>query len=334
MTGMMRQVRDIGEFAMIERIARMLPVSPGVIRGIGDDCAVVRVGDRLVLASCDMFIENVHFRRDTASPEDIGWKAAAASVSDIAAMGGAPLFALISLACPADTPVNFVESLYRGMSILMSRFGAVIVGGDTTRCDCTLALDVTILGEAVSGRYLNRRGARPGDLLVCTGPLGLSAAGLDALANHRTATELTHAHRLPRPRVPEGQWLCGQASVHAMIDISDGLLQDAGHLARAGRLGLNILPERLSVAPPLAAYCERYELRPADFILHGGEDYELAFAIAPQSCERALEAFRNEFRTEVAVVGEFSADYTGVRVGGEPAQPGGYDHFREDPPRP
>ena len=165
----MRSLNDMGEFGFIDRLARIIPSSPTVVEGIGDDCAVLRVGERLVLVSTDMFIEDVHFRRAGVSPRDIGWKAASACLSDIAAMGGAPMYCLTSLACPGDETAVFLEEIYRGMLSAMSRFGAVIVGGDTTRSPRGIIIDVIavgdhqlVVGTPVSAGVLGEIGRRVG----------------------------------------------------------------------------------------------------------------------------------------------------------------------------
>ena len=324
----MTTVRDIGEFGLIERITRMLHTSPAVVTGVGDDCAVLRICERLMLVSCDLFVENVHFRREYATWDEIGWKAAASCLSDIAAMGGQPMFVLVALGCPPDTKTNYIQMLYRGISAVVSRFGAVIVGGDTSVTQDGIVLDITAIGQTVGNRCLNRKGARPGDALAVTGPLGLSAAGLHALQQGNGAPALRQAHNSPRPRVPEGQWLCSQPFAHAMIDISDGLAQDAGHICEASHLGVNIDPEKLVITPDLQAYCDEHSLDPMAFVLNGGEDYELAFAMDGEHAERAVEAFGNEFRTQVNVIGEFTTEWSGVRLGGEPLESKGYAHFR------
>jgi thiamine-monophosphate kinase len=328
----METLGDIGEFGLIRRIARLLPAAPSVIEGIGDDCAVLRVQDRLLLVSCDLSIEDVHFRRRTATPETIGWRAATSSLSDIAAMGGLPLFALVSLACPDATPVATVDGIYDGLLDAVTECGAAIVGGDTARSQAGIILDVTVVGEVVGDRYLTRKGARPGDRLVVTGRPGLSAAGLAALERGDDAPVLVHAHHHPVARISEGQWLSAWPDVHALIDISDGLAQDAGHLAEAAGLGLDIDPGLLPVDPALARYCESRGLDPFDFVLTGGEDYELAFAVGAAACEETAGAFRHGFRTEITAVGTFTDAWQGVRVMGRGLDHGGFDHFKRPGP--
>ncbi len=327
----MRTVRELGEFGLIDRISRLLPSSPNVIEGIGDDCAILRVHDHLLLVSVDLFIEDIHFRRNL-EPEQIGWRAAASSLSDIAAMGGVPYFSLISLACPLDTPVGYIEALYRGMTSALSRHNTVIVGGDTTRSPQGLAIDVMVIGEAPAGRYLLRSNAVAGDLLAVTGPLGLSAAGLHALEHGIEAPALIRAHAEPHPRISEGQWLCANRWVHAMIDVSDGLLQDAGHIARTSGLGLDVHRAQIPVDDSLRAYAESAQIDPLEFALFGGEDYELAFALDPEDVPRFIDEFENQFNSKVAILGEFTGDWEGARIDGQPVSRTGFDHFKAQLP--
>ena len=328
----MRCLNEMGEFGFIDRLARIIPTSPTVVEGIGDDCAVLRAGERLLLVSTDMFIEDIHFRREGVSPRDIGWKAASACLSDIAAMGGAPMYCLTSLACTGDETGAFLEEVYRGMLSAMSRFGTVIVGGDTTRSPGKLIIDVVAVGEAVGGRFLRRRGAKVGDVLGVTGSLGCSAAGLHALTHGIACDELVQTHMYPSPRILEGQWLCARDTVHAMIDVSDGLCQDSGHLAKAVRLGVDLHPDRLPVTPALAKYCSEHELDPVELILTGGEDYELLFATDAKTVDKTMEAFHHEFRVPTTVIGTVTDDWTGIRVNGVTPEFEGYDHFKPQKP--
>ncbi|HNR33747.1 MAG TPA: thiamine-phosphate kinase [Candidatus Hydrogenedentes bacterium] len=323
----MSRLRDMGEFGLIAHIAKLAKSAPHVIEGVGDDCAVLRLDRRTLLVSCDLSMEGVHFLPGTP-PEAIGWKSAASSLSDIAAMGGAANFVLVSLACPLDCDVAFIERVYDGLLDALAQYGAVLIGGDTSRSPAGLLLDVTVIGEAVGERCLTRRGARPGDCLAVTGHLGLSAAGLHALKHGHDAPSLVRAHYQPVPRISEGQWLASRPEVHAMIGISDGLAQDAGHLAEAERLGLNIKKQLVPLHPDLAAYVEQHGCDAYAFAVAGGEDYELAFAVDGQACEEVFAAFRREFRTLISVVGRFTDAWHGVRVDGEPMAQGGFEHFR------
>ena len=324
----MKAVGDIGEFKLIERLARLIPSSPNVVESIGDDCAVVRMFGKNMLVTCDMFIENVHFRRSFYRAEDIGWKVAAGAISDIAAMGGTPLFCVVSLACPETTEVVFIEDLYKGMNSIMSRCGAVIIGGNTARNQSGLIIDIMVMGDAHGRNYRRRRGAQAGDLLAVTGYPGESAAGLHALENGKVTPALTQAHLHSMPRVMEGQWLASKDAVRAMMDVSDGVFQDAGHLARAGGLGVNIFLDTLPVSSALKEYSESSGMDAARFLLGGGEDFELLFALSSSSREHFLDDFHHEFQTPVTVIGEFTDNWKDVRLDGEEVEIQGWDHFR------
>ena len=329
----MLSMRELGEFGLIQRIGHLLPPSASVLEGVGDDCAIVRAYDRLFLMSSDLLIEDVHFRRHQLEPDDIGWKAAASCLSDIAAMGGLPMFCLLSLACPGDTDVALVEGIVSGAAQMVNRFGAAIVGGDTSRSVERLMIDMSVVGGTTDGHYLRRRGARPGDLLVVTGDLGLAAGAVHGLENgHPVPQELAQRYRRPSPRIREGQWLCSRPAVHAMMDVSDGLIQDAGHLAAAAGLGVDLRGGELGSLPALEEYAEEYGVNPLQFILCGGEDYELVFALDHAEGQGALDAFHHEFRTVVRVLGEFTEDWTGVRIDGKETGLAGFDHFTR--PRP
>ncbi|GMW01123.1 MAG: thiamine-monophosphate kinase [Candidatus Hydrogenedentota bacterium] len=323
----MRTLNDIGEFGFIEHIRKLLPTTNTVEEGIGDDCAVIRLFDHLLLATSDLFVEDVHFNRAYSPPNAIGWKAATAALSDIGAMGGAPLFCLVSLACPGDTTALFVEELYHGLSSAVSTHGAAIVGGDTTRSHSRISIDVSVIGHANTGRYITRRDARVGDLLAVTGRLGGSAGGLHALRNGQESDALIHAHLYPRALIEEGQWFCNHASVHALIDITDGLLQDCGHMTNHA-VGVNLRADLIPLANELDGYCQSHGLNALELALTGGEDYELAFALDADAAGEVMDAFRREFRTEVHIIGEFTDSWNGVRLDGQAVDSSGFDHFK------
>jgi len=320
-------VGDIGEFRLIERLARILPRPPDAVEGIGDDCAVIRMNDRTMLIAADLSVENVHFRTSTLPAEAIGRRAAVSSLSDIAAMGGAPLYGLVSIACPASTDVAFIEDVYKGIGEAFSSCGAYVIGGDTTKSPNGIAIDVIVLGEASGERCLLRRGASQGDLLAVAGPLGLARAGLHALEHGHDAPALIEAHGHPRARLREGQWLCRSGAVHAMIDVSDGVIQDAGHMAEAAGLGINIRSGSLPIDPDLARYCAVHGLDATHMMLAGGEDYALARALDAAASDQVLAAFRDAFDAELTIIGEFTDEWPGVRVDGAKPHASGFDHF-------
>lgn len=273
------------ELALIERITRGTTVRPGTDLGIGDDAALVRLGDPAV-ASHDMLVEDVHFRRATTSWRDLGAKALAVNVSDIAAMGAVPVAALVGLGLPGDVGEDAVAELYAGMEEVAAEFGMTVAGGDVTAAP-VLVIGVTALGrpqEAVAP--LRRSGGRPGDLLCVTGPLGAAAAGLlllerPALApGLREREALVGAHRRPRPQVAAGLTLAG-GGARALMDVSDGLALDARRLALAcglrARIDLGALPLAAGVAEVAGAAGEDA----TTFALTGGEDHGLLAAVPP-----------------------------------------------------
>jgi thiamine-monophosphate kinase len=324
----MTTLRELGEFGLIRRLTQHLAGAEGLKQGIGDDCAVLSFGDKTLLVTCDLSVEDVHFQRNCPDTKGIGYKVTAAAISDIAAMGGKPLYVFTSLAFPVSTPVELVDGIYGGIEQAVAASGATIAGGDITQSLARIVIDVMVIGEAVDNRYLLRSTAKEGDLLVVTGYPGCSAAGLLALQNGLDLPEFIQAHLYPQPRIAEGQWLAHQTPVHAMIDISDGLIQDAGHLADNSGIGVDIDPDALPVSPVFEKCREAVNLHNPDLILAGGEDYELAFAVDPAEADAVLSEFRKLFLLPVTVVGEFTGQWTGARVSGEAPGQAGFDHFR------
>jgi thiamine-monophosphate kinase len=316
----------LGEFGLLERLTRGLPGGRGVEVGIGDDAAVLALtpGRRLV-ATTDVLVEGVHFSSRLSTPSDWGWKAIAVNLSDLAAMGARPRAALLALTVPGSVPPRRLDHLYEGVAQACSEFGAPLVGGDVS-AGPVLSLAVTALGEV--DRPVTRGGARPGDRLAVTGPLGAAAAGLALLdRDDPPARELLHrypglaaAHRRPRPELAAGPRLA-RAGARAMIDVSDGLAADALHLAEASGLGLVVRAELVPLAPGVAQAARLLGRDAPALALGGGEDYVLAVALPPEVDD-----------PEVTACGEFVAD-PDVRVArtaqAEVALAGlGYDHLR------
>ena len=320
---------ELGEFGIIERLQKVLSSADNVVEGIGDDCAVVRAGDRLLLLSCDAAVEGIHFDRAYATAKEIGWKAATAALSDIAAMGGKASFVLVTLAASEATEAAFVEALLGGIAEATDACGAIVVGGDTTSNPNGLMLDITVIGEVdPAGRYLLRRGASGGDVVAVTGFPGESAAGLDALQKRIDAPVLRAAHLHPNARLAAGQWLAQHASVHAMIDCSDGLAQDVGHIATASALGVDIDGAKLPVSAALRDYVASQDCPPEDFLLAGGEDYELIVAITHSDAEKLCADFQKVFDIPLTNIGTFSDAHRDILVDGQPPARTGYQHFR------
>lgn len=304
---------------MIRRISSSLPEAPPeVMVPVGDDCAVLRLGETTWVAAADMLVEGHHFE-GWASPEDVGYKAVAVNVSDVAAMGAEPRFALSSGGGP-DPEVTL--RCFRGVLEACERFGVYPLGGDTTGAG-VLTLDVSILGQCFQPPVL-RSGARVGDLLAVTGELGASAAGLLVLEGGDTGPErLVRKHLRPEPRVAAGR-AAARLGVHAMIDLSDGLASDVRHICERSGVGCRVELERLPVAGDVRGYFEARSEDPDIVAATGGEDYELLVA-AP---EEVLDAFAGQADVPVTVVGEITGEDVVFLRNGRPANGlSGWNHF-------
>lgn len=310
----------MNEFEIISRISGTLPPAPPeVLVPIGDDCAVLRLGDRTWVAASDMLVAGHHFK-DWAAPEDVGYKAVAVNVSDVAAMGGTPRFVLASGGAP--DPGTTLRCM-RGILEACRDFGVYPLGGDTTRAGA-LTVDVAILGELDAPPVL-RSGARPGDLLAVTGELGASAAGLLALESGASGPErLVDKHLRPAPRVEAGR-AAARLGVGAMIDLSDGLASDARHVCERSGVGCRVDLDLLPVAEDTREFVEPLGHDSVALAATGGEDYELLIS-APESI---LDALTESVEVPVTRIGEVT-DGAGVVFlrGGEMVEGlSGWDHF-------
>ncbi|HEY8339235.1 MAG TPA: thiamine-phosphate kinase [Egibacteraceae bacterium] len=308
------------EFALIARLAPHLAASgddlaagAAVVVGSGDDAAVLRLGDGDLCVAVDVVVDGVHVRRDLSSPADVGWKAVAVNCSDLAAMGATPLAAVVGLCRPPSLPAADVEALYAGAAEAGRRWGLALVGGDTTRAE-QLSVSVTVLGTVARGRAVTRAGARPGDVLVCAGALGAAAAALTAVAaGQQPPATLLAAHRRPRALVEAGRALAA-AGATAMIDVSDGLGADVGHVCEASGVRALLRWEDLPLAPGAVATARAAGADPVDVVVGGGEDYALVAAVPPERAAAAVSAARDAGDAPVAVVGEVLPAGDGPRV--------------------
>ncbi len=273
-------VSEIGEFAVIRRLTGTGAGARGVPLGPGDDAAVVDAPDGRVVACTDMLVEGRHFRLDWSTPEQVGHKAIAQNAADIYAMGARPTAFLVALGCPADTPVSVLEQLNAGLRAEAQAVCAPIVGGDLVQ-SAQLTIAVTAMGDLGGHAAIVRSGARPGDIVAIAGRLGYSAAGLAALAAGRTGpAEVVEAHCQPRPPYASGLD-AAEAGATAMIDISDGLCADLGHVARASGVRINLNAQALSAPPSLVALGAELGIDPESWMLGGGEDHALAASFPP-----------------------------------------------------
>lgn len=335
----------LSEFELIARLTRGLPLRPGVVLGVGDDCAILDTGgNTLLLATCDCQVEGVHFTFQTSSPEEIGRKALAINISDIAAMGGEPRYALISLILPLRQSLEILERIYTGLRQEAEQFAIAIVGGNISGAGKSeqLVIDITLLGSIERGHALMRSGARAGDTLFVTGSLGDSAAGLYTLLHpdHPYPLEardaLRSVHRVPQPRVREGRILSqlGPETVTAMIDISDGLSGDLQHLCERSNVGARIDTTQLPLSKALRTIASVAVHDPFDWALHGGEDYELLFSVSSGKEDLVIEAVQSATGTSITAIGKLCTAEEGMKLVSPGIQekvlvPRSWDHLRQ-----
>lgn len=306
---------DFGEFGLIEALAARFPQGEDVLLGPGDDAALVSFPGGRVVVSTDLLVDGRHFRRDWASALEIGHRAAAQNLSDINAMGGRATALTVGLAAPPDLPAAWALELADGIAEEAGLVGASVVGGDVTRAD-EVMIAITALG-VVDGEPVRRSGARPGDVVAIAGRQGWAAAGLAVLARgFRSPRVLVEAHRRPEPPYTQGA-VAAQAGATAMIDVSDGLLADVGHIAESSGVAVDVDAGAFEVAEPLRAVGAALGADPMRFILTGGDDHAL---VATFPSDVPLP----ERWTRIGRVGEGS----GVTVDGETYEgPAGHVHF-------
>ncbi len=319
-------ISSLSEFALIARLTTGLSSCADVDLGVGDDCAVLDLGGEsdLLLATCDSQVEGIHFTLQTSTPEQIGHKALAINLSDIAAMGGLPRYALVSLILPPHLPIATMDGIYTGLRREAERYSTTIVGGNIASAGKSeqLIIDITALGTVERGHALRRDGARPGDLLCVTGFLGDSAAGLYTLLHPsvsypQDALKTVQAiHCTPSPRIPEGRVLSALRPqvITAMLDISDGLSGDLGHLCERSHVGARLDLPHLPLSDALYTIATSVGYDPLHWALHGGEDYELLFTIAPDHAQTVIDAVLQATGTPVTIIGEILPPEAGLRA--------------------
>ena len=333
---MPEQLRTLGEFGWLQRLRRRAgPWGPRDGLGLGEDTAALpRIASAWLLATVDTLVEDVHFRRRWAGFADIGYKALAASLSDIAAMGGTPRWALVALCAPPSTAIEDLDHFYTGLGALATETRVEIVGGDITQADDFIA-SVVVLGEGDPATTLTRAGARPGDLICVTRPLGLAAAGLALLeagvSVDGAAAPAVQRQLRPEPRLSAGRALAQWRRVTACVDVSDALSSDICRIAEESGVGARIDVASVPCAAACQAVADRLGADARRLALEGGEDYELLFTIPPDAEDEARAALDAAGEPAPIVVGEVLAPEHGliacngdrvVRLGH------GFDHFR------
>lgn len=329
-------LKEIGEFGLIDLLKEDTITDPAnVVTGIGDDAAVLLSTPRqLQLLTTDMMVEEIHFRLTTTTPWQLGYKSVAVNISDIAAMGGLPRHAVISIAIPPYIDIAFIAALYKGMKEICHEHGVNIVGGDTVSSPGGLVINVALLGEVEPTHLLKRSGAEVGDLVVVTGTLGNSGAGLELLSranweDYDFAWPLVTAHLTPRPQVKAGRVLAA-AGASSADDISDGLASEVNEIAKASNVGIRVYADKIPLSGSLREAAALIGKPAVHYALYGGEDYQLLTTITPARYQAALA---EEAGVPLTVVGEVVAAEEGILLIGtdgtsQKLVPGGYNHFR------
>lgn len=335
-------IDKIGEHGLIRRIQSKFPAKDrSIVLGIGDDAAIIHCSPRKFhLLSTDTLREDIHFRKRYCTFYDIGWKAVAVSISDIAAMGGTPRYLLLSIAAPYKTSVRDLDQLLKGVEDITTRYEVSLIGGNVSRSRGGVTVDTTVIGDLRKGEELVRSRAAVGDLIYVTGTIGNSAIGLSILKSSFDAPttsvpsgiSFVSDHLRPEPRVKEGVILGTNRLATAMIDISDGLLADLGHICEQSHVGACIYSNLIPLPEVPERVKRRLEKDPLFYALYGGEDYELIFTVKSKD-KGKLEAVCNREKIDVTLIGEIVAKERGIRLVGEDGigkviQTKGYDHFR------
>jgi thiamine-monophosphate kinase len=312
-------IGELGEFGLIARVTSRLPAGRHTLLGPGDDAAVISAPDGRVVATTDLLVDGRHFRRDWSTPYDVGRKAAAQNMADIAAMGAVPTSLLVGLAAPADLPAFWAERFADGLRDECDLVGAGVVGGDVVRSDALL-IAVTALGDLEGRQPVTRAGARVGDVVAFAGKLGWAAAGLATLSRgFRSPRLVVDAHRRPEPPYQAGPD-AARAGATSMVDVSDGLIADLGHVATASGVRIELRSSAFAIPDALAQVGAAIGIEPIQWILAGGEDHALVATFANGV---ALPAAFHPVGTVVAAQADGE-----VLVDGTPYATGGFDHFK------
>ncbi|MFC2150359.1 thiamine-phosphate kinase [Calditrichota bacterium] len=333
----MNNISELGEFELINKISDInLPQPQRVIKGIGDDCAVVRQSDGSpLLITVDQLVDGVHFKKELHPPRLLGKKLLAINLSDIASMGGKPLDAVVTAQLPGDTEVSWLEEFFKGLEEMATEFKVNIVGGDTTSSSAGLSFTLTLTGVPIS-RTIYRSGALPGDDLYVTGHIGDSAAGLHQLlhgADPSNSDSLLMRYLSPEPRIELGLKLAKLDVVHAMTDVSDSLAIDINNIGQASNQQLLCCRDLIPLSPELIHFCRNHNLDSYKLALTGGGDYELLFSAAPSGEQIILDIAKTSGVkiTKIGAVGDAGVKHWRDLMPDrmlEQLEPDGWEHFR------
>ncbi len=334
----LKRPRKIREDELIDALGRIVRAKKartrGVVVGVGDDAAIVRPGSGDLVLTTDVLVEGRHFRREWFTGHELGWRLAAVNLSDIAAMGGRPLYGLLSLVIPDDVPAEFVTDIERGVQDHLARYGATIVGGNLSGIDGTLVCDLALVGSVARGKALQRR-CLPGDAIVVAGRLGEAAAGLHLVrpsASSKRFQPLAQAYKRPRPLLDVADVLRRHSAVHGVIDVSDGFSTDLIRMCRASKAGCEVETQQIPLSKTLLTFCDNLIAAALQLALHGGDDYALIVSVDAKKADALVRSIHRRTGVLAARVGHFTRSkgtYTLVDKHGQktPLTPRGWDHF-------
>lgn len=335
-----KNISEIGEFGLIERIKKIVPKDSGenIKLGIGDDTAIIKItAQKWLLATCDIQIEDTHFRIRHSSPYQIGRRAMTVNLSDIASMGGKPTYALVSAGLPPNLQVEFFDDLFKGMGDALAEHGAFIIGGNLSHTTEKLIIDIFLLGEISPDQILLRSGAKPSDRIFVTGTLGASASGFYVLEHFREDypkkfAHLVLSHLEPMARIETGQKIAKSGYATSMIDISDGLAGDLKHICDESCVGAEIFAGNIPFPETIDELADTISKGKLDLALHGGEDYELLFTMQSSTPSQLIEKIATETKVKITEIGRIVSKEEGYNILAAdnqrvPLQPKGWDHF-------
>lgn len=331
------KLSDIGEFGFIERFA---PHFSGLVAqgqtGIGDDCAIIPANEREdFVVTTDLLVEDVHFLRNAITPQELGHKALAVNLSDIAAMGARPVGTFLSIGIPANVEVEYLDGFMEGFLELSQKYDVPLLGGDTTRSPGKIVANVCVMGITDKGTGRLRSMAQTGDIICVTGMLGDSAGGLKSIMAQLPVTPeaitLQRRHHHPEPHINEGLWLAKQAGVHAMMDVSDGIASDLKHILKASEQGATIELNKLPLSAELLALCQKQQWDAPALAATGGEDYVLLFTAQSDTFDELSSSYQKKFNRPITPIGTITTDTPNIawHRDGQPVilQGDGFNHF-------
>lgn len=343
MENRLKTIVDIGEFGLIDRIQKILYEvdHKDVIIGIGDDTAVIRLDEnRVLLITCDIQVEDQHFRLKYLSAYQLGRRAMAVNLSDIAAMGGKPTFALGSLGFPKSFALSDFEDLFTGMRDELTEFSGFIIGGNLSNTKGKLVVDITLMGEAACDKFLTRSNAKEGDRIFVTGNLGASGAGFQILEKFgkdypKEFETLVQKHLQPTPRIEIGQRIAQSGFATSMIDVSDGIASDLNHICTMSDAGAEIYEEKIPLAQGIHKVTSLTGKSLLQLALHSGEDYELLFTIKPDTPDSVLKSISEKSDVPIIEIGRIISKKSGYYLISKnnekiAIRPKGWDHFSQE----